>query len=47
MSEETTEKAPNPRNIRPAQPTGRPRKEALTKPDGMDSAGLGRVVVLY
>ena len=47
-----TPKAPNPRNIRPpAKPGGgaaaasRPKKEAATKPEAMDTSGLGRVVV--
>lgn len=45
-----SEKAPNPRNARPAKAGGgdlasRPRKSAVTKPDAMDTTGLGRVVV--
>ena len=46
---DTNEKSPNPRNIRPpkggASEGGRPRKAAATKPDSMDTSGLGRVVV--
>lgn len=46
---DTNEKAPNPRTVRPpkggAGEGGRPRKAAATRPDAMDTSGLGRVVV--
>lgn len=52
MADDSAEKAPNPRNARPPRKggplepsAGRPKKQALTKPEGMDSSGLGRVVV--
>lgn len=44
MTDNFTEKAPNPRNIRPGQGQGRV-KRAATKPEQMDTTGLGRVVV--
>jgi len=44
MTDDFTQKAPNPRNIRPGQGAGRV-KRAVTKPEAMDTTGLGRVVV--
>jgi intracellular multiplication protein IcmL len=41
-------KQPNPRNVRPRPGTSgpaRPQKAAVTKPESMDTSGLGRVVV--
>ncbi len=49
MADDKTDKAPNPRNVRPPSrpgtPTDRPRKAAMTKGEAMDTSGLGRVVV--
>lgn len=47
MAAENIEKSQNPRNVRPAGPgpAGRPQKAAATKPDAMDTSGLGRVVI--
>lgn len=49
MADDKTEKASNPRNVRPpARPgvaTERPRKAAMSKSEAMDTSGLGRVVV--
>ncbi len=44
MTDDTGQKAPNPRNIRPSGEP-RARKAATTKPEAMDTTGLGRVVV--
>ncbi len=48
MSDDRTEKSQNPRNIRPPgrpAPAGNaPKKAPLTKPESMDTSGLGRVV---
>lgn len=44
MTDNFSQKAPNPRNIRPGQGEGRV-KRAVTKPESMDTTGLGRVVV--
>lgn len=44
MTDNYTQKTPNPRNIRPGQGEGRV-KRAVTKPESMDTTGLGRVVV--
>ncbi len=45
MTDDNQQKAPNPRNIRPlGQDSGRVKK-AVTKPEAMDTTGLGRVVV--
>ncbi len=46
MADETNEKAPNPRNVRPPTRTDtRHKKAALTKAESMDTGGVGRVVV--
>ncbi len=53
MTDDSNDKAPNPRNIRPSGrgrvagggPAGRPQKVAATRADATDTAGLGRVVV--
>lgn len=51
MSDDNTAKPANPRNVRPpSKPAGmgaagRVQKEAATKPQAMDTTGLGRVVV--
>jgi intracellular multiplication protein IcmL len=50
MTDEKTDKAQNPRNVRPNKgappPQGaRPKKPALTKPESMDTSGLGRVLL--
>lgn len=52
MSDDSAEKTANPRNARPGAraggpptPSGRPPKMAATKPEAMDTSGLGRVVV--
>lgn len=44
MTDDFSPKAPNPRNIRPGQGEARVKK-AVTKPESMDTTGLGRVVV--
>ncbi|MFA5593038.1 MAG: type IVB secretion system apparatus protein IcmL/DotI [Micavibrio sp.] len=48
MADAPLEKPANPRNARPggrAAASGRPPKLAATKPEAMDTSGLGRVVV--
>jgi intracellular multiplication protein IcmL len=47
MADDATEKSPNPRNMRPIPRPSDPasRKMAATKPEAMDTTGLGRVVV--
>lgn len=48
MTDDSSAKSPNPRNTRPvpkATDMDRARKVAATKPEGMDTTGLGRVVV--
>ena len=48
MADDKSEKAQNPRNIRPprgAEAPGRPKKAAVTRGEAMDTSGLGRVVV--
>jgi intracellular multiplication protein IcmL len=47
MVDDTSGKSPNPRNMRPIPRPSDPasRKMAATKPESMDSTGLGRVVV--
>lgn len=53
MTDDSNDKAPNPRNARPpgrgrvagGGPAGRPQKTAATRADSADTAGLGRVVV--
>lgn len=47
MTDDSTAKAPNPRNARPSARESGPRsyKAPATKPEAMDTSGLGRVVV--
>lgn len=50
MADDNSDKAPNPRNIRPpvkpgTESAGRPRKATMNKSEAMDTSGLGRVVI--